>query len=761
MNHMGHDDEQHSVKTKTTPDTSEHLHSMEHMSNHTNMTMTAKSSHNAHEHSHMSMSMDMSDMPMDHMHMHSGGVGIWRRRLIVSLLISIPLVYYMLVDFFGNTIPLADILSPYMAPVSFVAATIAILYLGASFFGSTFAGLRMRVFNMDSLITIGTTTAYVYSWISYLLYILNSHTVLVPHSLDAPHLYFETVVFLFTFVVFGKYLEARATSKTAQSIRELMNLKPKQAHLLNGNNVVCIPADKIKVGDHLVVYPGELIPTDGTVTEGETSVNESMITGESATVDKHTGSQVIGGTINGHGNIRMMATKVGEDTMLSRIIKLINEAQHSRAPIESTADKIASIFVPVVIGIAIITFGVWHWGLGASVADSMMMFVSVVMIACPCAFGLATPTAVTVGIGQGSVNGILIKGGSALEQLSRVDAVVFDKTGTLTVGKPIVSDVIAVEADGKETLTIASSLERKSEHSLARAIISRANRLHLETLPVTTFAALPGYGVKGKINSQTYYFGNLALAKKHLHGKQLPDVAKYEKSGNTVSYLFTTERLLGIVVVADEPKETAAQTIETLHEMHIDTYLLSGDNQATASAIADKLGIKHVIANVLPEDKADNIVKLQRQGLKIAMVGDGINDAPAIATANVGVAIGTGTDVAIESGDIVLVSGDPYGICSAIRLARSTVSKIHQNLFFSLFYNVISIPIAAGVFSSLGITLQPELTGLIMALSSVAVVVNSLTLKLGSIDRRDPVRIIAPVILFLLFLVLYMEFITR
>lgn len=692
-------------------------------------------------------------------HHHGGSVHLWQKRLIISAVASIPAVYFMLVDFMGNQIPLAQLLMPWSAFITLIIATIVMLYLGASFFHSTMAGLRNHMFNMDSLITIGTSTAYVYSLISYGLYVMQNRSILITDAADAPRLYFSTAVFLFTFVVLGKWLETRATSKTEQSIKQLIKLRPQTAHLVNGNNIANIPVEQVRPGDRLLIKPGETIPTDGYIASGNSSVNESMITGESVDVDKHEGSRVIGGTLNGHGSLEMIAERVGNDTMLARIIKLISDAQATRAPIESLADRIANVFVPLVIVIALATFAIWYFYIGTDISSAMIMFVAVVMIACPCAFGLATPTAVTVGIGLGSRHGILIKGGNVLQQLSRIDTVVFDKTGTLTSGQPVVTDTIAIDGDAKHALTIASSLERRSEHSLAQAIISKADNQHLETLPVKRFNAVAGLGITGFIGNIKYYLGNEELAHRHFKG-ELPDVSKLVKASKTICYLFTARKMIAVIGIADQPKPTAARTIKQLHRLGIGTYLLSGDNEATARAVARRLGIKQVIANVMPDDKASEIIQLRRQGHFVAMVGDGINDAPAIASANVGVAIGTGTDAAIETGNVVLVSGDPLSLCGAIRLARATVNKIYQNLFFSLFYNVVSIPLAAGAFSLWGIGLRPELAGLIMAMSSVAVIINSLTLKLADLGKsHEPIRILAPVVLFLLFTAIYIEFI--
>lgn len=691
--------------------------------------------------------------------MRSGSVRLWQRRLILSIFVTIPVIYFALVSLFGEQIIFAKELTPWSTLVLFVAATIAMIYLGGSFFRSTLRGLRERMFNVDSLVTIGTTTAYVYSWISYIVYIIQNHTVLMTDQFIAPRLYFETVILLFAFVTLGKWIENRATDRTEQSVRQLVKLRPRRAHLINGGNIVDIPADEIQLGDRLMVRPEEVIPIDGRVVGGESAVNESMITGESSTIDKHIGSRVIAGTVNGHGQLEIVAERTKSNTMLSQIIRLINGAKSSRTPIEGIADRISSVFVPFVIVIALITFAIWYFYVGINASSAMVMFISVIMVACPYAFGLAAPTAMTVGIGLGSRNGILVRDSGAMQRLSGIDTVVFDKTGTLTDGKLSVTDVIAIDGNAKQVMTIASSIERLSEHSLAKAIIKKANSQHLETLPVKHFTAIPGRGVSGIINSTTYFLGNEALVREYIH-HDLPDVSKLAKASKTINYLFTTHKVLGVIAVADQPKVNAAKAIRELHKMKINTYLLSGDNEAVTRNIARRLGIKNIIADVMPDDKANEIISLRKKGYVVAMVGDGINDAPAIASANVGIAIGTGTDAAIETGDIVLVNGDPLAICNAIRLAKATVSKVHQNLFFAVFYNIVSLPVAAGALGALGIVFRPELAALIMALSSTAIIVNSLTLKIIDITKqREVIRLIAPLVLFLLFTVIYIEFV--
>ncbi|MDO4271515.1 MAG: copper-translocating P-type ATPase [Candidatus Saccharibacteria bacterium] len=692
-------------------------------------------------------------------HGHTGSVRLWQRRLIFSIIITIPILYFAISDFLAVNLPLSEAIMSWEAPLSFLLSTIAIIYLGGSFFRSTIRGLKQRVFNIDSLITIGTTTAYVFSLISYILYFSLEQTIFVEDG--NPKLYFSTVVFLFVFVVLGKWLEARATSKAELSVKQLLRLRPQRTHLINGNNISDIPVDQVRIGDYLLVRPGETIPVDGRVTSGDSTVNESMITGESLTADKHIGSTVIAGTLNGNGELEIIAQRIGENTMLARIIRLVSGAQQARTSIENVADRIANIFVPAVITSALVSFAIWYFYFGVDISSAMMMFVTVLMVACPCAFGLAAPTAITAGISLGSKNGILIRKGSTLQQLRKVDTVVFDKTGTLTNGQPVVTDIQSISIDTKQALAIAASLERCSDHSLAKAIIKKADDQHLQTVNVRNPQAIAGRGVEGIIGNTKHYLGNEAFILTHLD-IDLPDTTKLAKAGKHACYLFTKRKLLAVIAVADQPKVHAARTIRQLHQMNITTYLLSGDNETTASTIAKRLGIKNVIADVMPDAKASEVLSLRRAGHCVAMVGDGINDTPAIASANVGIAVGTGADAAIETGDVILVNGDPLGICAAIRLSRITTNKIYQNLFFSMFYNIVSIPIAAGALTAIGITMPPELAGLIMVLSIAAVVINSLVLKLTDINKRhEPIRIIAPIVLILLFTVLYIEFIIQ
>ena len=670
--------------------------------------------HNHEKHSgyHEDESHNMKNMGSDHMdHMNHGDTKRSFWKFVVSVAASVPLLYFMISEWVGN-----DFGMEYMAITSLVIATFVQVFIGYDFYKGMIGGLRNKMFNMDSLIAIGTTTAYLFS--VYEMFIGNHH------------LYFETSVFLMTFVVFGKWLEANATARTSQAIHELMKLQPKVAHLVSGGE---ISVDDIKIGDKLLVKPGEQIPVDGSITKGSSAVDESMVTGETIPVDKTTGDKVVGATTNGNGSIEIVAEKIGQNTMLARIIKMIEEAAGSKAPIEDLTDKISSIFVPTVIVIAIITFLVWYFVGGDGLEMAIMSAVSVVVIACPCALGLATPTAVMVGAGQGSKLGILIKGGEPLQKLSQIKNVVFDKTGTLTEGKPEVTDVVSVSKNSeRELLSIIASLEASSEHSLAKAILTKAKQDKINFSSVSNFKAISGRGISGEVENINYAFGNIKLIidKQIVISDETQKIYdELEAAGKTVAILSDDKNTLGIVAIKDRPRIHAKATIEELSKMKISTTILSGDNKRAVAAIAGELGIKNVIAEVLPEDKSNVIKRLQAQS-QTAMVGDGINDAPALAQADVGIAMGSGTDVAMESGDVVLVKGDPRDVADAIKLSKATVRKIYQNLFFSLVYNVAGIPIAAGVFAFAGWSLKPEIAGLAMALSSVSVVLNSLLLNL-------------------------------
>lgn len=615
---------------------------------------------------------------------------LWHK-FIFSLIFSLPLFIFMFVD-----VPYKNVLSLIFAlPVQF--------YVGASFYKGAWSALKMRTFNMDSLIAIGSSVAFFTG-------------------------FFETSAFLITFVVLGKFLEAKAKGRTSDAIKKLTDLMPKMAQ-------------DIKMGDIVLVRPGERIPTDGVVVKGGSTIDESMITGESLPVEKQVNDTVIGGTMNKTGSFEFKATRIGSETTLSQIIKLVEDAQGSKAPIQAFADRISAYFVPAVITIAILTFIIWFWVLGSSLSFALMAFTAVIVIACPCALGLATPTAIMVGTGKGAEHGILVKGGEPLEAACKINVIVFDKTGTLTNGKPVVTDVT------NNILQIAASLEKLSEHPLAEAIVNKASGLKL--LDVQNFKAIPGKGVEGTINKKKYFFGR---------PDQTSEVELLQNQGKTVMALFDGKKTLGLIAVADTVKETSKEAVERLQKMGIITYMITGDNKRTAQAIASAVGITNVLAEVMPQDKANEVKKLQNLGKKVAMVGDGINDAPALAQADLGIAMGSGTDVAMETGGIVIIKNDLRDVVNAIDLSKETMGKIKQNMFFALFYNVIGIPIAARIFMFAGLVLKPELAGLTMALSSISVVGNSLLLKQYKPGKKNYLSAIAPFAMVVAFTLLFLQF---
>jgi len=605
----------------------------------------------------------------------------------------------------------------------FLLATPVQFIIGWQFYKSAWSALRAGGANMDTLIALGTTAAYVYS--VYTIFIARQDTQ-----------YFEISAALITFVILGKLLESMPKGKTSDAIRKLMGLAPKIATVIRGGQEMEIPIDEVITGDILVVKPGGKIPVDGEITDGSSAVDEAMITGESIPVEKGVGSQVIGGTINKHGSFRFKATRVGANTTLSQIVKLIEDAQGQKAPIQRFADAISSYFVPIVIGIAILTFSIWYFAIGEPFGFALQTAIAVLVIACPCALGLATPTAVMVGTGKGAQHGILIKGGEALENAHKVRAVVFDKTGTITNGTPKVTNLVPFHGINERTLLhIAASVEKNSEHPLAESIVNDAKHKNVPMRDASEFKAIPGHGVTAQLEGHTFFFGNVKLMAQH--GIDISfaqaELIKLENEGKTAMLLSNEKHLLGIVAVADTIKEGAPRAIARLQKMGITPYMITGDNKRTAAAIATQAGIKaeHVFAEVLPQDKAEHVKRLQQHGKqKVAMVGDGVNDAPALAQADIGIAMGSGTDVAMETGSVVLMRNDLEDVPRAFRLSRITMSKIRQNMFWALFYNVLGIPVAAGVlYLSTGWLLSPILAGAAMALSSVSVVTNSLLLK--------------------------------
>jgi len=685
----------------------------------------------------------------------------YQNRFLVSLILSLPMLYFMLFDFF-KFMPLRGLLLPYIGIISLVLTIPVQFIIGAGFYKGMWSSLKMKTFNMDSLIAIGTSTAFFYSLVQFLIYAITNRSIIGLNGAKIPELYFETAAFLITFVILGKWLETKAKGKTSDAIKKLMGLQPKTARIVRGNETMDIDIDQVKKGDIILVRPGEKIPVDGVITKGSSAVDESMLTGESIPVEKNVGDKVIGATINKHGSFEFEATRVGNETALAQIIRLIEEAQGSKAPIQAMADKISAWFVPIVLVLAALTFVVWFFFLGASLSFALMAFTSVIVIACPCALGLATPTAIMGGTGKGAEYGVLIKGGEPLEAANKIGAIVFDKTGTLTNGKPEVTDIISLSLlDEEEIASIASGLEKLSEHPLAEAIVKYAEEESISIPEVLNFKAIPGHGVEGNANGNKYYFGNRKLISDKLGldiEKAERKVRKLEEAGKTVMILASEKEIVGLIAVADTLKESSLEAIQKLQKRGIDVYMITGDNRRTADAIAKQVGITNVLAEVLPEDKANEVKKIQQTGKRVAMVGDGINDAPALAQADLGIAMGGGTDVAMETGGIVIIKNDLRDVLTAISLSRDTMGKIKQNMFFALFYNVIGIPIAARVFAGLGLVLKPELAGLAMAFSSISVVTNSLLLKYYKPNKRNYISMVAPFVLAIIFALVFVEF---
>ena len=684
-----------------------------------------------------------------------------KRKFFISLMLSLPMVYFMLFDFI-SWIPGKLFLMPYIGVISFILATPVQLVIGAGFYKGMWSALRMRTFNMDSLIAIGTSVAFIYSVINFITYVIRNNSTIGLNGEKIPDLYFETAAFLITFVVLGKLLEAIAKGRTSDAIKKLMGLQAKTARVIRSGVTQDISIDDVVQGDTIIVRPGENIPVDGVVTKGSSSVDESMISGESIPVEKQANDTVIGGTMNKTGSFEFRATNVGAETTLARIIRLVEDAQGSKAPIQAFADRISAWFVPAVIGLAVSTFVIWYLIIGAPLAFSLMAFTAVIVIACPCALGLATPTAIMVGTGKGAEHGILIKGGEPLEKACKITSIVFDKTGTLTNGKPEVTDIVSLSAtDEDDIVAIAGSLEKQSEHPLAEAIYTYAQEEDILLPEGNDFSAIPGHGVRGTVEKTTYFFGNRKLIS-DIAGLPVDKIqrkmARLEEQGKTVMILATNQEILGIIGVADRVKETSKEAVKSLMDKGIDVSMITGDNERTARAIASQVGITNILAEILPEHKAGEVKKLQQNGKQVAMVGDGINDAPALAQADLGIAMGSGTDVAMETGGIVIIKNDLRDVVHAIDLSKETMAKIKQNMFFALFYNVIGIPIAARMFIGLGLVLKPELAGLAMALSSVSVVGNSLLLRQFRPGRRNYLSNIAPAIMVILFSGLFIQF---
>ena len=612
--------------------------------------------------------------------------------------------------------------------IQFLLATPVQFWVGWQFYVGFWKAARHKTSDMNTLIAVGTSAAYLYSLI----------VTFVPHLIMVKGLmmdvYFDTSAAIIVLILLGRFLEARAKGKTSEAIKKLIGLQPKTARVVRSGNEVDIPVGEVTLGDIVVVRPGEKIPVDGIVREGYSSVDESMVTGESLPVEKKVGDTAIGATINKTGTFKFEATKVGKDTVLAQIIRLVQEAQGSKPPIARMVDVIASYFVPVVISIAIVTFIVWYFfGPHPALTYAFLNFVAVLIIACPCALGLATPTSIMVGTGKGAENGILIRGAEALETAHQLNTIVLDKTGTLTKGEPSVTDIVESEMfTRREILSLAASAEKGSEHPLGEAIVSKAKEEGLGLFEPRDFQAIAGHGIEATIDSKRILLGNLRLMeeRKVLLNGLLDRAERLSKEGKTPMFLAVEGKGAGIIAVADTIKENSREAVETLRRLGLEVVMLTGDNERTAKAIAVQIGIDRVLAEVLPEMKAEEVKRLQAQGKKVGMVGDGINDAPALAQADVGIAIGTGTDVAMESSDITLIGGDLKGVVTAIALSKATIRNIKQNLFWAFAYNTILIPVAAGVlFPFFGILLNPIFAAGAMAFSSVTVVSNALRLR--------------------------------
>ncbi len=662
-----------------------------------------------------------------------------RNHFIVAAILGLAVMVMSFAPYFTGQLYLLWALA---TPVQFWA--------GWRFYRGAWGALRHKTADMNTLIAVGTSAAYFYSAVAVLfpaLFVIGN---------APPHVYFDTAALIIALILLGRFLEARARGQTSEAIKKLIGMQPKTALVIRDGQETEIPVADVQVGDLILVHPGERIPVDGIVRQGYSSIDESMISGESIPVEKKVGDEVIGATINKTGSFRFEATKIGKDTVLARIIRLVEEAQGSKAPIQRLADVIASYFVPIVIGIAIITFVVWYFiGPAPVLTFALLNFVAVLIIACPCALGLATPTAIMVGTGKGAELGILIRSAEALERSHRINSVLLDKTGTLTRGEPAVTDIISLSASPREEiLRLAASAERGSEHPLGEAIVRAATEKNLKVAEAAHFNAIPGQGIEAVIDGKKLLLGNLSLIKERgaeLNGSE-KEADRLWAEGKTAMFLAVDNRVAGIIAVADTIKPNAREAVEALHKLGAEVVMLTGDNQRTAEAIAREVGIDRVLAEVLPEHKAQEVKRLQSEGKIVAMVGDGINDAPALAQADIGIAIGTGTDVAMETGDITLISGDLNGIVNAIALSKRTMRTIKQNLFWAFAYNTALIPVAAGVlflaFGNTGVPsglrfilgdygfLNPILAAAAMAFSSVTVVTNSLRLK-----RFQPARV--------------------
>ena len=660
----------------------------------------------------------------------------YKRRLIWSVIFTVPLIYLSMGHMLGWPLPFFFLGTTNAITFAFTQflLLLPVVYLNRSYFINGFKSLFKGTPNMDSLVALGASAALVYGIFTiYKIGIGLGFLDFKSVSAHVMNLYFESAGTILTLITLGKTLEAKAKGKTTDAISKLLNLAPKTARVLRDNQEKNVPVEEVKKDDVVIVKAGESIPVDGVIISGSASIDESALTGESLPVDKKEGDKAIGATINRNGYFKMRVTKTGDETVLAQIVKLVDEATSSKAPIANLADRVSGVFVPIVIGIAFIAAIIWLL-LGSTFEFALSIGISVLVISCPCALGLATPTAIMVGTGQGAINGILFKSAKALETTHELQTIVFDKTGTITEGKPVVTDIFPLQNTENDLLQIAASLESLSEHPLAQAITTSAKEKNLSFLEVEKFTQVAGQGISGIIDGKKILAGNLKMMNENqIETTSANFLDNSTNSGKTTLYFAQDNRLIGIIRIADVIKDTSKEAIEELNQMGLQTIMLTGDNETTARSIAKKSGIRNVIAEVLPADKEHEIQKLQNQGQKVAMVGDGINDAPALARADVGIAIGAGTDIAIDSADVVLMKSQLTEVSTAIKLSKATIKNIKENLFWAFIYNIIGIPIAAGIFyPAFGFKLSPMIGALAMSFSSVFVVTNALRLRFFS-----------------------------
>lgn len=651
---------------------------------------------------------------------------MWHKFLL-SALFAVPLLYLSMGSMMGLWVP--DVVSMDSHPLVFafvqLVLTLPVMYFGRRFYVNGFRSLIKGHPNMDSLVALATSAAFIYS-------LYGVYHVILGHAHHAHMLYFESVAVILTLITLGKYFETLSKGRTSDAIQKLVKLSAKTATVIRDGVEESVPIENVVIGDILLVKPGEKIPVDGRVVSGHSAIDESMLTGESIPVEKVADDKVFGASINGQGSLTIQAEKVGDETLLAQIIKLVEDAQQTKAPIAKIADRVAGVFVPAVITIAMVTFAFWYFVMGESFVFALQAAIAVLVIACPCALGLATPTAIMVGTGRGAENGILYKRGDVLENAYHIDTMVFDKTGTITQGKPQVVNVITYHGDEKSLLSKVASIEKYSEHPLSQAIVEKAVAEKLDFSEVENFTSLTGRGLQGEVAGQTFYIGNRRLMEElqvDLGASEAAVLAATQK-GQTPIYISANQQLLGVITVADLLKVDSKETVAKLQNKGIDVVLLTGDNSKTAQAIAKQAGIKTVISEVLPDQKSQAIKDLQSQGKLVAMVGDGINDAPALAVADIGIAVGSGTDIAIESADIILMKPEISDILKALSISRLTIKVVKENLFWAFIYNILAIPVAMGVLYLFGgPLLNPMIAGLAMGFSSVSVVLNALRLK--------------------------------